>query len=265
MQRKYTQSGQSLIEILFALALFVVSVSTIVFLILDAQLSVQYSLEMTQASVLAVEGLHAVQTIKSQSFSKIQPGTFGLVHAGDTWSFASSSDVVGIYTRAVGITEIDSELMRVESTVTWDTQTSRSGSIVLTTHLSNWEQTNGQARDFEYDTASVYLTASGTRVENISLNNGTSSPITITHMHLQWSGSALLEEIELNTTSVFTTGSSSGIVSDIEVDTVDYAVIGGAEALFSRLEFSQDMSGEDLVLSVKIADGSYKHAVINGL
>lgn len=136
--RLRSQKGQSLIEVLIAMAVFIVGIATVGFLVLDANVSTRQGVERTQATLLAKEGLEAARSIRDADFDNLTAGAHGIVLSGNTWTFSGSSDLTDVFTRQITISSVDSNTKQIDSTVTWQQTTDRSGSVSLITYLTNW-------------------------------------------------------------------------------------------------------------------------------
>ncbi len=103
MKFKNLQSGQSVFELLIAITIFTVGVSTIIFLTLDANTIARRSTERTQAILLAQEGLEATRSIRDNDFENLVAGSYGLNIEDDTWTFQNTPDTINQFTRTISI------------------------------------------------------------------------------------------------------------------------------------------------------------------
>lgn len=97
------QKGFSLIELLVAMTVFTIGVSSVIFLTLDAHTVSRRSTERTQAILLAQEGLEATRSIRDGDFENLVNGSHGLVLQDGKWVFSNTSDTVGKFTRTVSV------------------------------------------------------------------------------------------------------------------------------------------------------------------
>ena len=116
MQTRTLQQGQSLIEIIFAISIFVIGVVTIGYLTIDAFTSMQRVTDSTQARLLAVEGIEALVSISDAEFD-ITAGTYGLALEGGIWTLIKTPDEQGKFTRTITIHSIDDDTFEVASQV----------------------------------------------------------------------------------------------------------------------------------------------------
>ncbi|MBU1159758.1 GxxExxY protein [Patescibacteria group bacterium] len=132
--------GQSLIEVLVAVAIFIGGISLIGFLVIDAGIASRQASERTRALSLAKEGLEAVRSIRDNSFANLVNGSHGLILSGNQWTFSGASDVQDQFNRSITITEIDSNTKKIVSNVNWQFSSNRPAEVELATYLTNWQQ-----------------------------------------------------------------------------------------------------------------------------
>lgn len=133
------ESGQSLVELLVAIAIFVIVVSTLLFLVLDSYVAGRLASEITQANFLAEEGLEAARSIRDNDWVDLINGDHGLMIFGGNWQFSGGSEVIdGKFTRVVRVEEINSDRKKVTSQITWQFTETRVQEVKLITYLTNW-------------------------------------------------------------------------------------------------------------------------------
>lgn len=138
------QKGESLIELLIAIGIFVVAVSTIAFLVIDSYLSGRLAKETTQANFLAEEGIEAARSIRDNSWDSLLAGSHGLALSGNNWVFQGVQEDVswqlreGI--RTIIIEDIDSDRKKVTSEVVWKLIEARPQQAKLIAYLTNWQK-----------------------------------------------------------------------------------------------------------------------------
>lgn len=120
-----SQSGQSLVELLIAMSVFILVISTIVFLVLDGYLANQSALERTQATFLAEQGLEKARANRDLNWDN-------LVSTG-------SELINDKFARTITVQEIDSNRKQVISQVSWQLIENRPQEVALITYLTNWQ------------------------------------------------------------------------------------------------------------------------------
>ncbi len=256
------KKGQSLIEIVFAIAVFTIGVVTIGYLILDSFASLRYKNESTQARFLASEGIEALRSIRDDSFTNLEAGVHGLVFDDIHWALSPSPDVVGKFTRTIMITDIDDHTKEVTAEVAWNTIGDAEKDIVVTTRLTNWRQTDGEAGFLEVDMDTPTLSASSTSLTGLALSNTGESPITLTGIIVQWDTGALLTRIMLQGTEIFGGGTPS-VPSETFIDLADYVLNPNTVYSIDSLQFDASVAGTDFILTFILVDGTKNNVLIS--
>jgi hypothetical protein len=137
------ESGQSLFEVLLALAVFAMAIAAIAHLFLGAHYSTAYSVEKSQAVLLAKEGIEAVRSIRDADFENIAAKTnIGIELVANKWQFTGDElpDVTEKFTRAINIIvgPLYAEAWQVESIVTWTSVTGNTAEVSFIEYLAPW-------------------------------------------------------------------------------------------------------------------------------
>ena len=159
--QKYALRGQSVIEVIVAVAILVIIAASSVVAILGSFSTTRLAEEETKASLFASEGLEAVQSIRNQDWANLTTGTHGLTSFGNIWAFSGTSDDpdgLAKFTRAITIATVqrdgdgdiiasggtaDPDTMDITSTVTWNFTPTRNNSVVMQMYLTNWQKGKG--------------------------------------------------------------------------------------------------------------------------
>lgn len=256
--RQQSIQGQSLIEILFAMSLAVVAISTIAYLLLNNQALVRGSLEREQARALAEEGVFAVRAIAHRSFDDVLVGTHGVILQGSVWNFAGKSDTTGKYTRTITVSIVDTDIYSVESVITWKLNSVHDEHISVSSLISNWEQTTGAAGYLSFDVGAIAYMSDGTTITGLSVANASQAgSAVVSLMRLEWEGSAELLSVGLAGDTVFTASTSGTVASGEVFDVMDTPLENtGSPIAVGPLVFSRDVSFVDMLLTVYLQDGS---------
>jgi len=156
--------GFSLLEVILAVALFLILTTGGITLIVQSYNSNRLGAEFATATEFASEGIEAVKSIKNQAFSNLvdSSGT-GVERVGGVWTFGGSDDTLihssednfiriikvepvnrdgtppaGNIVSSGGITDPDTK--KITSTVTWNFNSARPETMSLVTYLSDWEK-----------------------------------------------------------------------------------------------------------------------------
>jgi len=136
------EKGQSLVELLIAIGIFVIVVSTLAFFILDSYVTGRLAQEITVANFLAEEGMEATRSIRDNSWNNLSEGSYGLAVSTTNWIFEGTEEEVdgqlqeGI--RQIQIENISQDIKKITSRVTWQFTETRPQEIKLITYLTNW-------------------------------------------------------------------------------------------------------------------------------
>lgn len=133
------QNGFSTIEILLASSILILIVAVLMGAFIYGSESTALAGQRARATFLAEEGLEAARNIRDASFSNLSDGTTGLAISGNQWIFSGTSDTTDdFYTRQITISAAGTDRKQVASTVTWQQNNQRTGSVSLTTYLTKW-------------------------------------------------------------------------------------------------------------------------------
>ncbi len=133
--------GFSLVEVILANAVFALLLVGLVGIYLYGQESSMLAGNRNRAILMAEEGIEAVKNISDNAFANLVDGTYGLTTTTNQWNLSGVSDVRDIFTRKIAISTVDSKRKNITSTVTWQQNLQRTGSVSTVTRLSNWTTT----------------------------------------------------------------------------------------------------------------------------
>jgi len=142
--------GQTLVELLIAIGIFVVVVSSFAFFILNSYVSGRLAKEITIANFLAEEGIEATRSIRDNYWNDLTTGTHGLVISENTWIFQGAeedfSTLLNNGIRKIIIEDLslaDPDRKKVISKVAWQFRPDRTQEINLVSYLTNWQKITG--------------------------------------------------------------------------------------------------------------------------
>lgn len=138
------QEGQSLIELIVAIGIFVISIASLLLLILNSYVSGRLALEMTKASFLAQEGIEAVRSIRDNSWDNLISGFHGLTISNGHWVFQGTfediSDQLREGKRIIIVEDLAQDRKKITSQVNWSFAKEKTQEIKLITYLTNWQK-----------------------------------------------------------------------------------------------------------------------------
>jgi len=150
---KINQKGQSLIELLVAMGIFALVISSIMFLTLDAHMANRQGGERSEAAWLAQSGIEAAQSIKNRGWKYLETGNHGLIINNNRWEFAGAEDNFDKYSRQISVEpvyrdvsgditetggQIDFDTKKVVADVAWDFSPARPSEVVIGSIFTNW-------------------------------------------------------------------------------------------------------------------------------
>lgn len=264
MHTQVSQKGQSLIEILFAMAIFTMGMVTIGYLVISAIDSLKYGSEAMQARLFAKEGIEAVASIRDRNFDMLVPGTYGLVLSDGVWLLLDPPDTQGKYSRTIDIHDVDADIKEVVATVTWTSFGELSKTVTLGTHFSNWMHRGGDADSLSINATSAVLDETGMSLSGVELSNTGGTDITITNMIVEWAPSSLLQNIVIQGNSVYEASTSAPISSGENIDISDYTLVPSSGVhLIDPITFDATVAGSPFRITFILGDGSTRSILIS--
>lgn len=169
MKKLPNQSGFSVIEVILAATLFVILASAATISIISGLNTNRLGSEVTVANQYNTEGMEAVRSIKNQSYTTLaakgDAGNTGVVLSGGVWTFSGTGNTLpsdSRFNRVITVTCIqrnasgnivgniacsninsDGNTRKVTATTTWNFNSARQNSVVLTEYLTNWRPKKG--------------------------------------------------------------------------------------------------------------------------
>lgn len=150
------KKGFSVVEVLLATGLFIIFATGMVVVVLRGLENNRLAGEQTIANQYAAEGLESVRSIKNQAYSYLQNSTgSGVIRGvGNLWAFSGTNNTFDKYTRVIAIADVfrdasgnivasggtlDPDTKKITATVSWNFNSGRADSVILTSYLSNWK------------------------------------------------------------------------------------------------------------------------------
>ena len=170
------QQGLSIIEIILAMAIFVIIISTSAAVIIHSFSANRLAVEESEAALLASEGIEAIRSIKNQDFTNLISGTYDVTSSQGFWQLGPTPTPGGKYTRTITIADVyrdlsgeivevggalDEETKKATSLVSWLFSPLRQNMIEMVTYFANWVSTICFWND--YDIVSSGNTVAGSK------------------------------------------------------------------------------------------------------
>lgn len=134
----HTKKGFVLVEALLAIAVLTVFIGTFIRAYVYGEESSLFAAARVRAGQLAEEGLEAARNIRNGNFTNLTVGNHGIVISANKWAFSGTSDTTGIFQRVINVSTVDADRKLVTSTITWQQNPQRTGTVTLSTYLTNW-------------------------------------------------------------------------------------------------------------------------------
>jgi Tfp pilus assembly protein PilV len=132
------KKGFVLLEVILASSLFIILLTAFTGAYLYGEEASAEAGNRISALTFAEGGVEALRNIRNEDFSNLISGQHGLLFSNGKWSLSGASDKSGIFTRTVTISTSTTDRAHSTTTVTWQQNERRAGSISLPRIFSNW-------------------------------------------------------------------------------------------------------------------------------
>lgn len=139
-EQSHTSSGFSMVEIILAIAIFLVFLSAVSGLTLGFWQQARNAVNKEMATYLAQEAIEASRNMRDADFANLQDGTHGVSVSGNTFVYSGASDVTDIFTRQLTVSTINANQKRLNVVVSWVDSVYGNNSVTLETYLTNWRK-----------------------------------------------------------------------------------------------------------------------------
>lgn len=285
--RDKTESGQTLIEVIFALLIFFIFISGTLMLSFRAMKSTTRGIELNQIKQMETSSWEALQAIAYDNWPTLTDGTFGLTSAGGKWALQADADITADrYTRGITISSVrrdatscaivenggttDPDTKKVTLTLTWPAEPTPQ-SVTGERYLTNWKSpifscAVTEAGKLIIDTTDSTIDATKKSIVSTYLRNTSAVPITIDKMTLSWDKPGLITFIKINGTNYWHSTNGTGTPqgaqpSGTELDLVNFTLAAGQPYEMENIRFDSKIDGATVTITVIMSDGSHKTEV----
>ncbi len=129
-----------MLEAIIAIGIFALFLGGIGISLILGERSTALSGDRTRAAFLAEQQLEAVRQMRAASFASVTTGNHGLKLNASGWSWSGTVVKNNGYTSWVSVTSKGTDWLEVASNVTWNFGNTRSGSVLMTTQLTDWKK-----------------------------------------------------------------------------------------------------------------------------
>lgn len=135
-----TRRGQSILEVMIAVAIMVISITASAAMMTATERGSSEMAGETRASAVAEEGIQASISIRDRGWNSLAVGTHGLIIQASPleWIFQGSSDTAYGFTRTVTVSAVDANTRKVAVNVSWSPDGKRTARIEEQILLTDW-------------------------------------------------------------------------------------------------------------------------------
>jgi len=148
--------GQSIIELILAMAIFALMAATIAVFVLGGFDALRQGGEHTIARFLAQEGIEAIRSIRDGAWNSLAYTQSAVSTTAGEWTFVGegTDETIGQYTRTITLSDVcrdrfddiavcpasytDYHSKQASSVVEWEIRPGITNSVEQTTYLTNW-------------------------------------------------------------------------------------------------------------------------------
>jgi len=149
--------GQSLLEVIVAVAVFALVGATMVSMVVGGFTAMTQGGDQTEAEALAQEGIEAVKSIRDRAWNEAKYNQSGVSTLTGEWTYLGegTTETIGQYTRTIAFSDVcrdalddittcpgtytDVNIKKVTVTVSWETSVGATNSVQKIAYVSNWD------------------------------------------------------------------------------------------------------------------------------
>lgn len=278
--------GQSVVEIIVALAIFFILVSGVLVLFFQTLDNTRQSIEISQAQNLAQEGLEATRGIANNNWDSLVDGSYDVESSSGYWQFTNprSQLLLDKYYRQIEILPVsrnsmtclleagdydDLNIKKVALTVDWESG-GKTRTIFYSTYLSTWANSAiscppGSALFLNINVSNANIGEEKKSLFGVKISNRWSQPITIDKAALTWTVPGNITEIKIENQNYWSkTGPGtphgaqpSGTVLDMN----DFVLNPGQTYEITRFRFDSKIDGSVMTIKFIMRDTSWASEV----
>jgi len=279
--------GQNLIEVLFALALFLVFIVGAISLTFKYLATTQRVQELSQTKAIVIESFEAVQSISYNSWDSFADGIYGLNADNSSWQFQTEPNLINnIYTRSIiispvqrdancdivasgGINDPDTKLVTV--IIDWDALPLKQNKS-FSKYYTRWYDpttciaSDGQAGNLIIDVSAANIDATKKSLHGVELRNTGETPIILDKMTLTWTKPGEITYIKIEGTNYWHSTNGIGTPqgaqpSGTELDLVDLILEPDEDYEVDAFRFNAKVDGSTFTITAIMSDESSKTEV----
>ncbi|MEK7625416.1 MAG: type II secretion system protein [Patescibacteria group bacterium] len=192
----FVKKGQSILEVILAVAIFGLISAALMTLATGGFTALRQGGEQTEAEAIAQDAIEGVRSIRDDAWNNLIYTTSSINISGNKWIFSgeNTTSTVGKYTRTISFENIcrdasntiatcpgsytDIESKKVIVTVTWQTSGGAVNQVQQSTYLTNWDSREWTQTDWSGGSGqAVWSDATRYNTDDGNLNFGTNGQI----------------------------------------------------------------------------------------
>lgn len=156
--------GQTILEIVIALAIFIFIAGSLAALMLGGTNAAQQGSQHIEASALAQEGLEAVYAIRNRAWNELSQSPAGVALSAGRWVLSGANNTIAPFTRTITLDTVcrsaggditncpgalaDPHTLYATSTVTWTTVEGAQNSVRQSAYITSWDHLRWSQSDW---------------------------------------------------------------------------------------------------------------------
>ena len=244
---KYTSDkGQSLLEVIVAMAIFSMIAVVMVSMASGSFVSLIKSREHTEAAALAQEGMEAVRSIRDGAWNELEFDQSGVSANSGEWAFMGegSAETIGQYTRTITFDDVcrdgvgnvedpcagsppDVHSKKVTARVDWTTGSDIPNTVKRTAYITNWDSRDWTQTDWSGGAGQAIWSDPSRFDSSVNIDVSTFGEVQLTEVESTWvkgGGEEALDDTDadfgagvLNDTVIVGSGVPASVVLDQEL------------------------------------------------
>lgn len=180
-----SQSGQSILEVIIALAIFGLIAAALASLSVGGLVGLEQGGEQTQAEALAQEGIEAIRSIRDGAWNENVYTTSSVAISGGEWVFSGegTTETIGKFTRTISFKDVcrdasddiapcpstytDVHSKEATVAISWETRPGVTNIVQKIAYITNWD-----SRDRLEDVTADFADGTFTTTTSTTLGDG---------------------------------------------------------------------------------------------
>lgn len=277
----FTEKGQTLGEVIIALALFAAIIGATSYLISSKFNSLNRHQDFDQANAIARAGFEAIESIARQDWSSLVYGAYGLSNSNGAWQLKSAPDFFDKYARTITVSEVrrdadckivqtggivDPDAKMATVAITWpagESNSTKSYNQLFTAwqNPTSCLTKNGDVRYLLIDVGNSIIDSTKKSLVGTILKNTGPAPVAIDTMALTWTKPGNITYIKINGANYWHSTSGIGSPAGVQpsgtvIDIENFALLPGVSYDIDVFRFDSKVDGSTFTITATMTDGS---------